>query len=283
MRWLYIGVVVAITAACSMPPEIKENRDTIKRVMNTPNLLTQHDMELDGYQLHYVSGGAKNAPSIVFVHGTPGGWGTFATYFEQQKLIENYQLFSLDRPGWGASTYPSSNFPVSLSQQSQLLGPLIQQISNETHQKIILVGHSYGGSLVPKLAADYPDYVRGVLILAGDVGPKLATARWFNFALDYIPSFLIPDPWYESNQEVLAIAPSLKKLQQQYQSIQQPITILQGDRDELVRPENANYAKTLFTQSNLTVQWLPNAGHVINLTHVPEVIQAIETLDNRSD
>ncbi|HBV75550.1 MULTISPECIES: alpha/beta fold hydrolase [Vibrio] len=282
MRFLLIVLMMLTISACSMPPEIKENKATIERVKHVPNLLIKHNIEHKNYRLHYVSAGKKNKPSIVFVHGTPGGWGTFATYFEQSELLKHFQFFSIDRPGWGQSTYPSGDFPVSLSEQSRLLAPLLKEIATTSQQKVILVGHSYGGSLVPKLAADYPEYVRGILILAGDVGPKLAQARWFNVALHYIPSFLIPDPWYESNKEVLAIAPSLEKSQDQYRSITQPITFLQGTDDELVRPDNANYAKTLFKRSNLEVKWLKDAGHIINLTNVADVVAAIKALDKRS-
>lgn len=287
MRALLTGLLSFLLVACSMPPEIKQNKMTIERVEATPNLLTQHMITLDDYQLHYVSVGtdsdeADQHPVVIFVHGTPGGWGTFATYFEQPDLIKNYQLFSIDRPGWGKSTYPQGDFPVELSRQSQLLGPLIKQISQQTHQKVLVVGHSYGGSLVPKLAADYPQYIRGVLILAGDVSPKLATARWFNFTLDYIPNFLIPEFWLHSNQEVLAIAPELAKLQFQYKSITQPISVLQGTKDELVRPENAEFSKSLFSNSHVRVTWLDGAGHIINLTNIDDVKTAILQLNRDS-
>ena len=98
MRALLTGLLSFLLVACSMPPEIKQNKMTIERVEATPNLLTQHMITLDDYQLHYVSVGtdsdeADQHPVVIFVHGTPGGWGTFATYVEQPDLIKNLDFF----------------------------------------------------------------------------------------------------------------------------------------------------------------------------------------------
>jgi pimeloyl-ACP methyl ester carboxylesterase len=42
---------------------------------------------------------------------------------------------------------------------------LIKQIDNK--QPMILVGHSYGGPMVAKLAADHPSWYKHVVILSG--------------------------------------------------------------------------------------------------------------------
>jgi pimeloyl-ACP methyl ester carboxylesterase len=47
--------------------------------------------------------------------------------------------------------------------QSQIIGSFIKQIDNK--QPMILVGHSYGGPMVAKLAADHPSWYKHVVIL----------------------------------------------------------------------------------------------------------------------
>ncbi|MEI8631443.1 alpha/beta fold hydrolase [Vibrio sp. PP-XX7] len=183
----------------------------------------------------------------------------------------------------GKSTYPDKQFPTHLERQSELLGPTLKHIwQHNGHQKIILVGHSLGGSLVPLLAADYPEYTRGVVILAGDVNPKLAQARWYNTLLNWIPDALIPDEWAHSNMEVLALSESLSQVQQRLAQLHTPITILQGTADELVDPDNAKIAKQLFQHSQLKVEWIPGAGHIIHLQHIDLVKAAIEKMNQRS-
>jgi pimeloyl-ACP methyl ester carboxylesterase len=45
--------------------------------------------------------------------------------------------------------------------QSQIIGSFIKQIDK---QPMILVGHSYGGPMVAKLAADHPSWYKHVVI-----------------------------------------------------------------------------------------------------------------------
>lgn len=277
-----IALLLGLTA-CTMPDEIKENQITTARVNQSPGLIQHHYVEVNNYSLHYVSAGETSQPSVVFVHGTPGSWNSFAPYFEQQTLLDRFQLVSLDRPGWGESGYPKDEFPVTLSGQSNLIGPMLEKIWQESgNTPFILVGHSLGGSLVPKLAADYPQYVRGVIILAGDISPKLAEARWYNRVLSWLPQSWVPSHWYHSNQEVLALTDSLSDIQKDFVDLEKPLIIIQGTEDDLVWPENANYAQSLFQHSNPDVHWLQGAGHIINLTHVNEVVAAIEQMDKRT-
>jgi pimeloyl-ACP methyl ester carboxylesterase len=273
-----------------MPEEIKENETITQQVIETPNLIASHTLKVgqaeQPYPLHYVTSDSSHQPrpTVVFVHGTPGRWSAFARYFNHSDLRGSYRLIALDRPGWGESSYPEGDFPTRLERQSTLLGPLLKHLwTSNGQQPLILVGHSLGGSLAPILAADYPDYIRGVVILAGDVHPKMASARWYNTLLDWIPAIAVPDEWYYSNQEVLDLTESLEKAQAKLAGLTIPITVLQGTADELVDPANADFAKQLFQASSLEVQMIEKAGHLINLQHVPLVKAAIDGVARRSD
>lgn len=276
------GFILLLLSACSgtdQLDQLKKNELITERVSQTN--IQQHSVILPSYQLHYVSNknstqNAQKNDSLVFVHGTPGSWGSFSRYFEDETLSNSFTINAIDRPGWGLSSYPGNRFPTSLSSQSALLGPLLEEIwRNNNEEKIILVGHSLGGSLVPKLAADYPHFVKAIVILAGDLDPKMAKPRWFNDLLSFIPNFMIPDMWANSNDEVLAIAPSLANLQSQFAEITMPITVVQGTDDDLVRPGSAALADKIFPNAKLNTVWLEGAGHIINLTHQNEVNAAI--------
>lgn len=305
-----IGVLafaVFFISACSVDSELDKNNEIdnnqiiTERVMNAPSLVTTHIIKKDNYQLHYVASQPlsfeqtdldnKNTninldeqkTSLMFVHGTPGSWGTFARYFEDSALRKDFHMHSIDRPGWGESSYSDGEFPVSLNDQSRLIEPILEEIwQANNQQKIILIGHSLGGSLVPKLAVDYPNYVKAVVVLAGDLDPVLSEARWFNDVLDWVPDFLLPNMWLNSNNEVLAIRPSLENLQAQFAAITMPITILQGTDDTLVRPGSATKAPEIFKSSKVEVIMLEGASHIINLTHVDDVKKAIYKIDQRT-
>ncbi len=210
--------------------------------------------------------------------------GYFSRYFEDETLTTDFHLNSIDRPGWGKSGYPGDKFPVYLSSQSALIAPMLESIwERNNRNKIILVGHSLGGSLIAKLAADYPHFIKGIVVLAGDLDPILAEARWFNKALAWIPSFLLPNWLYNSNNEVIAIKPSLTKLQNEFAKITMPITVIQGTHDELVRAGSVTKAASIFKAADLDVIWLEDAGHIINLTHTVDVKKAIYQINKKTN
>lgn len=285
---LPICILAIFLAACSMPKELKENEDIAQQVINTPRLIQNHVLYMKGpdgeFKLHYVNSDPSDTSrdTVVFVHGTPGDWTSFASYFLNTEFKQSFRITSIDRPGWGKSTY-AGGFPTSLQSQSNMIGPMLKDIwEHNGKQKIILVGHSLGGSLVPILAADYPDFVRGVVILAGDLKPELAQARWYNTVLDWTPNVLIPDEWNHSNMEVLDLTRSLEAEQTKLSKLTTPITILQGTDDTLVDPASATYATSLFENSELKVEWIEGAGHIINLQYPDKVIEAIQEMNTRS-
>ncbi|GAB3485436.1 alpha/beta fold hydrolase [Marinomonas epiphytica] len=265
------------------PKEIEQNGEITKQVLQTPNLIEHGYFNnlIPAYQLHYIANQITNTPRpvVVFVHGTPGSWSAFSRYFLEAKLNQHFRLIAIDRPGWGESGFAGEAFPTSLQEQAFHIAPLLQHIWQANHQQpLILVGHSLGGSLVPLLAANQPYLVKGSIILAGDLQPQLATPRWYNTLLTWLPDALLADKWQHSNQEVYQLTPSLMKAHDKLASLTSPVTILQGDQDSLVHPQNAVYAQQLFTQNKLKIVMLKEAGHLINLNQVDQVVAAIEEM-----
>ena len=283
-----LSVTTLLLTACSMPKELDENEDIARQVANTPGMIQNHVLYISGpdgdFKLHYASSDPSKMSrhTVVFVHGTPGDRSSFARYFQNVTLKDRFRLISIDRPGWGISTY-AGHYPTELQKQSSQIGLMLKNIWEQNgQQKIILVGHSLGGSLVPILAADYPQYVRGVVIVAGDLSPTLAEGRWYNTLLDWTPDFLIPDKWNNSNKEVLALSQSLANAQTTLSGLKVPITLLQGTEDTLVDPENATFASQLFQHSEIKIDRIQDAGHLLHLQYPNRVIDAIEDVNSRS-
>ncbi len=61
-----------------------------------------------------------------------------------------------------------------------------------------------------------------------------------------------------------------------------PITVLQGLNDGLVRPGSATKAPEIFTSSQVEVIMLKGASHIINLTHMKEVKDAIYRMEEKA-
>ena len=46
---------------------------------------------------------ADSLPIALFIHGSPGAWDAFISFFTDSTLYTTYQLISVDRPGFGKS------------------------------------------------------------------------------------------------------------------------------------------------------------------------------------
>ena len=128
--------------------------------------------KIESNTLHYVVTGSDNLPTLFFVHGSPGSWDAFAEYMKDSALRQHYRMISVDRPGFGYSDFGHA---LNLDQQGLLLSDLLKHIQNG--KPICLIGHSLGGPMVVKLAADNKDFpITNLVILAGSVCSKKAFA-----------------------------------------------------------------------------------------------------------
>jgi pimeloyl-ACP methyl ester carboxylesterase len=91
--------------------------------------------------LNYVSGGSGRP--VVLIHGNPGSHHdyTFAVF---ETLIQSYYVVAFDRPGHGYSERHDS-VHTTVEVQARIIHDALQLLAIE---KPVLVGHSWGGSLV---------------------------------------------------------------------------------------------------------------------------------------
>jgi proline iminopeptidase len=125
-------------------------------------------------QLHYFAAG-QGRP-VLIVHGGPG-----IPYTQPWKglepLTDRYRFYYYDQRGCGQSTHPidtfsSKNYYANMTQLDQTLGlgaqiadiDRIRQILGE--EKLILVGHSFGGMIASLYAAEFPERVEALILIA---------------------------------------------------------------------------------------------------------------------
>ncbi len=116
---------------------------------------------VDGIKLHYISKG--NGQPIVFLHG---GMLTSSDFKENVQLAaqQGYQAIAFDRPGYGYSERPK-NRKITPITQATIIHKALKEIGID--QPIILVGHSWSGTMSLSYAIQFPSEVAGVVILAG--------------------------------------------------------------------------------------------------------------------
>jgi pimeloyl-ACP methyl ester carboxylesterase len=213
--------------------------------------------------LHYVQTGNDSLPTIVFVHGTPGSWDAFENYLEDKDLLQKFRMISIDRPGFGYSDFGK---PLNLAQQSVIISPLFDYINN--NQSVYLVGHSLGGPMIVKLAADNPGRIAALVLLAGSNDPAQETPEKWRPVLYKSPlTYLVPGALRPSNEELWYLKKDLVDLKNDFPKITCPVYIVHGLKDNMVPPANVDYDKKMLVNASKIEELIfPDANHFIPWT-----------------
>lgn len=238
--------------------------------------LFTENVTVDGFNMHYAKTGNDTFPTLLFIHGSPGGWNAFTQYMMDSALLAHYRMISVDRPGFGDSEFGNAK---NLQEQSDLISPLMQLWKNG--KPAYVIGHSLGGPIAVKLAADNPEYFSGVILLAGSVDPSEEKPEKWRPVLYKTPlKFLLPGAFRPSNKELWFLKKDLKLLKEDFTKVSCPVWIIHGDKDNMVPVGNAAYAKQmLIHSSHVETKILPGSGHFIPWDHYKDIKEVLMKLE----
>lgn len=284
LLFVLLMMAVANLTACVTPSAFKAHSEFVEqRILNNP-AISSDAIETAGFRLHYQSAGRANKAVAVWIHGTPGNWTDIAYLLDNQDFLSQVKLVSLDRPGWGESQYiDTPKLVTSFDEIGRLLQPLLRKLKTEhPNVPLLLVGHSWGGSLAPALALDHPELVDGVLVLAAGLDPQLVKPRWYNrFANTWLGNAAIGAALRKANVEIYALRPQMLALDARWHTLRQPIIVVQGDKDRLVDPKNADYAEAVLPAAHSAVVRLRDQGHLLQLERTDLIARCVLALADR--
>ena len=214
---------------------------------------------------------------IVFLHGTPGSWDNWVHYMADKHLAAKTHLIAVDRPGFGMSS--AKGVILSLQKQAEYLRPIFDR--NTSEQRILLVGHSLGASIAVRMAMEYPEQLCGLVLVAPSLDPALEKPRWYNkLAASPLFHWMIPEEMKLANDEVMVLEEELTKMLPLWDTLKIPVTVIQGGKDKLVLPANADFAEKMLKNKKPDIIRVADAGHFI-LWEQPEIIRdaILKTLD----
>ena len=266
-----LSITAAIlTTAIIVSSCISFELDPITVIDSNGKPAIEQTVQLDQTALHYLESGNSAGTALVFIHGTPGSMGFFSGYITDPRLAQTRNI-TIDRPGWGKSIV-NGPFDPTLTFQSSALGDWLCDIKQASpNNKLVVVAHSYGATLTPKLAMDHPQCVSAALLLAGGADPKLTAPRWYNNLTHYPPvswlASLSSMGLKRSNNEMMTVKTELEKIQLDWQKLKLPITVIQGEEDGLVHPGNADFIETQLAHIPAKVIRVEGAGHILRESH----------------
>ncbi len=114
-------------------------------------------IDIDGEKIRYIQKG--KGKDILLVHGMPGSIEDWKPIIDS--LSKSNRVTVFDRPGHGFST--AYNYDYTLKDNTEIANQLIQQLGLNN---VIVVGHSYGGSIAINLATIGNDNIKSYIIVA---------------------------------------------------------------------------------------------------------------------
>jgi pimeloyl-ACP methyl ester carboxylesterase len=218
----------------------------------------------------------NSALTLVFIHGSPGGAGAWATQFRTP--FPGANLFAYDRAGFGGSL-PALRQPHLQEQVDALWAWLPDATTN----RVLLIGHSYGAPIALLAALEHPEKVGGVLLIGGDVDPGEEHPWLVGYFFGWrATSWMLPRSLRQCNREMLTVRADLEKMQPLLASLSIPVVMLHGTRDPLVPVENVAWLERrlgALGKSHLFAQiLLPGVNHFIPWEHPADVDRALQVL-----
>lgn len=278
-RWLLTSIAIfsllLLMDSCLQFRMSKTEIDSYFKDKETKGVLKQYDR--DKRRLTYLVTGDSTKPLVVFVHGSPGSLSAFIDFMADTVLLKHAQLITLDRPGFGASNFGYAE--PSLIKQVALLEPILRERKN--NRPIILVGHSLGAPFIARMALDYPELVDGLVMVAPSIDPELEPYEWFRgpMATPFI-KWLLPRSIRASNDEIYQLKPQLELMLPLWKRITVPTLVIQGTKDSLVDPGNADFAKKMMINAPVKLVMIDGMDHFIPWSAPDKIRQSVlELLD----
>jgi pimeloyl-ACP methyl ester carboxylesterase len=281
-KWIFILLAVVLTAIIGLwivfrffmnftqtPAEIQTYFES--RGLEAP---VSDSVEVDGRKVHYVSVGADTLPWVVWVHGSPGTWDAWIKFLADSTLRSKYHQVAIDRLGYGGSDPRAVS---SLALQAEAVAAVLKTAPAGTER--LLLGHSFGGPVVVKLAMIHPELVDGFASLAGFTDPELEERPWL-FTLFLAPGLnqLIPPDMRVSNEEIHPLKGELETMRPDWSSLTMPSAWVQGDKDVLVKYANLDYAEKMLPEPPMAAIRLKGENHFIPWTQFERIKKVVDQL-----
>ena len=224
--------------------------------------------------MRFVETGARDAkPLVIFIHGSPGDWRGWVEFLTDPDLTARPHLIAVDRPGFGGSG--AGRAERSLTQQCRDIAPLLDRAS--PGQRVVLVGHSFGGPVACRLAIVHPHQVTDLIVLAGSIDPNQEKTKWYQYPAEWaIIRWMVPNELVTANREIRALKAGLTEMLPLWPNIHQRVTVIQGEADTLVPPANADFAQRTMTNAEpLDIIRIPRMNHFLPWKHFDLIKDAI--------
>jgi len=243
---------------------------------------------VEGHRMHYYVMGPAAGQAVVLVHGLGGraeDWENLAPYLTRA----GYRVYLPDLFGYGQSARPS-RFSYSIPDEAAAVEDFFDVMGLK---RVDLGGWSMGGWIVQRVAADYPERIRK-LMLFDSAGiyerPKWDTNLFTPVTPDQlaqldallmphppkVPPFIARDVLRASGQNAWVIHRALASMltgrdatDALLPTLKMPVLIVWGALDQVTPLDQGIRMHSLIPQS--TLQVIPGCGHLAPRQCTPQI------------
>ncbi len=284
MCWLFLGLFALLVLVFRLPmfafrqSEEAQRTELVNNGQTAPiSFHTYEVKQADGTprNMHYTHVGETHLPLVVLLHGAPGSSNAMNAYLADTSLTKVAQVVAVDRPGYGFSDY--GNTERSLAAQAAALKPILEYYRTG---KTILLGHSFGGPVIARMAMDYPDLVEGLVVVAGSVAPELEPEEWWRKPLDWaILRWILPASFRVCNQEILPLKSELEAMLPLWEKVTCPVVVYQGEADSLVPKGNADFIEQMLPNNpSVMLHMVEEGKHFILWSMQAEIVETLKQM-----
>ncbi|WP_353267747.1 alpha/beta hydrolase [Gemmatimonas sp.] len=283
------AVIAAVSVALCAGAALLYTPDRDRAQLEARYLARPSDVRMvDGVSLHVRDSGPRGAPTLVLLHGLGASLHTWEPW--ARALETQYRVVRFDFPGHGLSGAPLDN-DYSDARSRRLLVALLDSLGVP---RATLVGNSMGGRIAWSFAAEHPERMEKLVLIAPDgfespgfaydkpaeVPAVLGAMRWVlpraMLVANLAPAYAQPSRLTDSTATRyydLMLAPGnrerlLQRMQQtvltdpipRLRRITAPTLLLWGAQDQMIPVSNAQ--DYLAAIPGATLVTLPGLGHL---------------------
>ena len=141
-------------------------------------------VEINGINTRYFEKGSGDP--VVLIHGGHFGGGASAEdwFLNFDNLAEKYHVYAFDKIGQGHTDNPKNDTDYIMGTQVKHAYEFIKKLNIE---KPHLIGHSRGGYIVTRLAIEYPEIAKSIVII--DSATLMQDISFYHDLADRVPPF----------------------------------------------------------------------------------------------
>ena len=248
-----IGVLVYLICTFTSPSSeadiLEKFEGNPKQPMISYELFNKREVRIVGMQKDVDT----LLPTLFFVHGSPGSAMDFQRYMMDSTLNSLANIISYDRIGYGPER--TGEVLASLQEEVDLLHELLNGIDVS---KVVMVGYSYGGTVVMASDLNYKKKIALAASVRGDLEPMFWAMNLYSWKFTRP---MIPKVFRGASIEKFRHVSELSEYEKRWNVSKSSVLSIHGKEDFIVPFENSIYLQELLGKSKFSLIPLEKGNH----------------------